>query len=62
MKKVIVDVGTGYMVSKPVNEAKDFYKRKIEFVKGNSEKLSKQITERRDQLNGALWRFVSIDS
>ncbi|KAJ1339840.1 prefoldin, alpha subunit [Batrachochytrium salamandrivorans] len=29
--KVIVDVGTGYLVEKSVEDATDFYKRKVEF-------------------------------
>ncbi|KAJ3155206.1 subunit of tubulin prefoldin [Geranomyces variabilis] len=50
-ENVIMDVGTGYYVEKPVADAKDYYKRKMEYVKGNLDKLQETITERRKRLS-----------
>jgi prefoldin alpha subunit len=47
--KVIVDVGTGYFVEKNLDEASDFYKRKVEYVKGNLEKLENTVNQRQGQ-------------
>ncbi|KAI8820505.1 Prefoldin [Fimicolochytrium jonesii] len=48
---VIMDVGTGYYVEKPVADAKDYYKRKMEYVKSNLDKLQETINDRRKRLN-----------
>ncbi|RKP00287.1 hypothetical protein CXG81DRAFT_13418 [Caulochytrium protostelioides] len=48
--KVIVDVGTGYYMEKEIGEAKDFYLRKSDFLRGNLEKLQATIVQRQDQL------------
>ncbi|KAI8922249.1 Prefoldin-domain-containing protein [Powellomyces hirtus] len=50
-ENVIMDIGTGYYIEKPVADAKDYYKRKMEFVKGNLDKLQETITERRKRLS-----------
>ncbi|KAI8607356.1 Prefoldin [Chytriomyces sp. MP71] len=47
--KVIVDVGTGYFVDKSIPDAKDFYKAKVGFLKGNLETLQETITQREGQ-------------
>jgi prefoldin alpha subunit len=46
---VIVDVGTGYFVEKSIKDASDFYKRKVEFVKGNLAKLEETVNQRQNQ-------------
>ncbi|KAI8803170.1 Prefoldin [Cladochytrium replicatum] len=43
---VIVDVGTGYYVQKPIPDAKDFYKRKTDYLKSNMETLQNTISQR----------------
>ncbi|KAI8809340.1 Prefoldin subunit 5 [Cladochytrium replicatum] len=43
---VIVDVGTGYYVQKAIPDAKDFYRRKSDYLKANMEKLQGTISQR----------------
>ncbi|KAI9091136.1 prefoldin subunit 5-like protein [Phlyctochytrium arcticum] len=50
VEKVIVDVGTGYYLEKPIPEAKDYYKRKMDYVKSNLDNLQNTINERRKRL------------
>ncbi|KAJ3324973.1 phosphatidylinositol-3,5-bisphosphate 5-phosphatase [Boothiomyces sp. JEL0866] len=40
---VIVDVGTGYFVEKNIEDAADYYQRKVDFVKGNLAKLEETL-------------------
>ena len=40
---VLVDVGTGYYLEKNVEDATDYYKRKVDFIKGNSMRLQDTI-------------------
>ncbi|KAJ3231979.1 Prefoldin subunit 5 [Chytriomyces hyalinus] len=47
--KVIVDVGTGYMVDKSIPDAKEFYKSKVAFLKGSLDNLQETITQRENQ-------------
>ncbi|KAJ3411308.1 subunit of tubulin prefoldin [Chytridiales sp. JEL 0842] len=49
IEKVIVDVGTGYMVEKTIPKAKEFYKEKVTFLKSNLEQLQETITQREQQ-------------
>jgi len=37
--KVWIDVGTGYYVEKTIEEAQDYFKRKVEFLTGQIEKV-----------------------
>ena len=53
VNKVLVDVGTGYYIEKTVPEARDFYKRKEAFLNENLSNLSKTITAKRKNLQGA---------
>jgi prefoldin alpha subunit len=53
-QKVIVDVGTGYFVEKEVADAKDFYKRKVEYVKSNLLKLEDTVNQRQNQRK-SMW-------
>ncbi len=44
VEKVIVDVGTGYFMEKSIPDARDFYSRKIDFLRANLEKLQETIS------------------
>lgn len=46
VNKVIVDVGTGYFVEKDVPSAKDYFKRKINFVTQQMEKIQRLANEK----------------
>ena len=48
--KVIVDIGTGYYVEKNLEEAKDYYTRKSEYLVGNLAKLEENVNQRHNQL------------
>ena len=50
VEKVLVDIGTGYFVEKNIADAADYYKRKIEFIKGQLEKLQGTIVAKRSQM------------
>lgn len=54
IEKVIVDVGTGYMIEKSIPDAKVFYKNKVAFLKDNLETLQNTITQRESQLKMLL--------
>ncbi|KAJ3021303.1 UNVERIFIED_CONTAM: Prefoldin subunit 5 [Siphonaria sp. JEL0065] len=47
--KVIVDIGTGYMIDKSIPDAKDFYKTKVGFLRENLDGLQETITQRENQ-------------
>ncbi|KAG8924979.1 subunit of tubulin prefoldin, partial [Tulasnella sp. 418] len=51
---VIVDVGTGYFVQKSTTEATEHYQKKVEFVKGNLDKLQETIERKQENLNYLL--------
>lgn len=38
-RNVLVDIGTGYYVQKSVEDAKDYFKRKVEYVTEQMEKI-----------------------
>lgn len=42
-EKILVDIGTGYFVEKSLTEAKDFIKRKYDYVHGNADKVEQII-------------------
>ncbi|KAJ3056506.1 subunit of tubulin prefoldin [Rhizophlyctis rosea] len=50
VESVIVDVGTGYFVDKPIPDAKDYYKRKVDYIQTNLNGLQGTITEERKKL------------
>ncbi|TPX71773.1 hypothetical protein SpCBS45565_g00994 [Spizellomyces sp. 'palustris'] len=58
-ENVLLDVGTGYYLEKPIPEAKDYYKRKIEYVKSNLDKLQETINDRR-QRYGDLTDLINL--
>ncbi|XP_058030155.1 prefoldin subunit 5 [Ahaetulla prasina] len=43
---VLLDVGTGYYVEKTVDEARDFFKRKIDFLTKQIEKIQPALQEK----------------
>lgn len=43
---VIVDIGTGYYAEKNVEDAKDYFKRKVEYVTEQMEKIQQVGIER----------------
>jgi prefoldin alpha subunit len=47
---VLIDIGTGYYVTKSVIEAKDFFHRKMVYVKQTMDQLQKTLAEKRTQL------------
>ncbi|KAJ3354455.1 subunit of tubulin prefoldin [Allomyces javanicus] len=49
-ERVIVDVGTGYYVDKKVDDAKAFYKRKVEFLQGNLDTLQQTIIAKQNNM------------
>ncbi|XP_060108188.1 prefoldin subunit 5 [Heteronotia binoei] len=44
--QVLIDVGTGYYVEKSVEDAKDFFKRKIDFLTKQMEKIQPALQEK----------------
>ncbi|KAJ3274793.1 subunit of tubulin prefoldin [Terramyces sp. JEL0728] len=46
---VIVDVGTGYFAEKSIEDATNYYQRKVDFVKGNLAKLEDTVNQRNSQ-------------
>ncbi|KAL1916208.1 uncharacterized protein VTP21DRAFT_5825 [Calcarisporiella thermophila] len=50
VEKVIVDIGTGYFVEKQTKDAVEFYKNKVEFLRGNLEKLQQVINTKQSNL------------
>lgn len=43
---VIVDIGTGYYAEKNIEDAKDYFKRKVEYVTEQMEKIQQVGLER----------------
>ncbi|XP_077993680.1 prefoldin subunit 5-like [Glandiceps talaboti] len=46
VNKVLIEIGTGYYVEKTVKDAEDYYKRKIEFITKQVEKLTVLLQEK----------------
>uniref|UniRef100_A0A673YG95 Prefoldin subunit 5 n=1 Tax=Salmo trutta TaxID=8032 RepID=A0A673YG95_SALTR len=46
VEHVLVDVGTGYYVEKNVNDTKEFFKRKIDFLTKQIEKIQPALQEK----------------
>ncbi|XP_039602668.1 prefoldin subunit 5 [Polypterus senegalus] len=46
VEHVLVDIGTGYYVEKNVEESKDFFKRKIDFLTKQIEKIQPALQEK----------------
>ena len=46
---VIVDVGTGYYAEKSIDQAKSYYKGKIDYLVSNMTKLQSTLGEKQNQ-------------
>ncbi|XP_046982988.1 prefoldin subunit 5 [Schistocerca americana] len=45
-EKVVIDIGTGYYIEKDIDGAKDYFKRKVDFVTQQLEKLQGVMIEK----------------
>ncbi|NXJ71936.1 PFD5 protein, partial [Rostratula benghalensis] len=45
-ERVLVDVGTGYYVEKTADDAREFFKRKIDFLTKQMEKIQPALQEK----------------
>ncbi|XP_001178621.1 prefoldin subunit 5 [Strongylocentrotus purpuratus] len=46
VNNVLIDIGTGYFVEKPLEEAKKYFKRKVDFVTKQMEKVQPVLIEK----------------
>ncbi|NP_001088120.1 prefoldin subunit 5 S homeolog [Xenopus laevis] len=56
---IMIDVGTGYYVEKTVEDAKDFFKRKVEFLTKQIEKIQPALQEKH-AMKQAVIEMMSI--
>lgn len=54
VEHVLIDVGTGYYVEKTAEDAKDFFKRKIDFLTKQMEKIQPALQEKHAMKQGKL--------
>ncbi|GJJ73663.1 prefoldin alpha subunit [Entomortierella parvispora] len=54
VKKVIVDIGTGYYVEKTTEDAIKFYNTKVDFVKENLEKIQSTVAQKQGNLRSLV--------
>ncbi|XP_066440336.1 prefoldin subunit 5-like [Eleutherodactylus coqui] len=59
VSNVLIDVGTGYYVDKNVGDAKDFFKRKIDFLTKQIEKIQPALQEKH-AMKQAVMEMMSI--
>jgi prefoldin subunit 5 len=48
----MVDIGTGYYVERTPKDAADYFKRKVDFVRANSEKVEKALDQKKNNMAG----------
>ncbi|XP_070536909.1 prefoldin subunit 5-like isoform X2 [Ptychodera flava] len=46
VEKVLIEIGTGYYVEKSLKDAEDYYKRKMEFISVQIEKVANLLQEK----------------
>ncbi|KAK2510724.1 hypothetical protein Q9233_017478 [Columba guinea] len=46
VERVLIDIGTGYYVEKTADDARDFFKRKIDFLTKQMEKIQPALQEK----------------
>ncbi|XP_051497395.1 prefoldin subunit 5 isoform X2 [Apus apus] len=46
VERVLIDIGTGYYVEKGTDDARDFFKRKIDFLTKQMEKIQPALQEK----------------
>ena len=49
--QVLIDIGTGYYIKQPINDAQEFFKRKMTYVKQAMDQVQKSLIEKRNQLD-----------
>ncbi|RKP17591.1 Prefoldin alpha subunit [Rozella allomycis CSF55] len=54
INKVAVDIGTGYFAEKSVADAREYFKRKTEFIQNQLSKLQESVAEKKNQLQVVL--------
>ncbi|KAG0052783.1 subunit of tubulin prefoldin [Gryganskiella cystojenkinii] len=54
VKKVVVDIGTGYYVEKTTEDAIKFYNTKVDFVKENLEKIQTTVAQKQGNLRSLV--------
>ncbi|KAM7116579.1 prefoldin subunit 5 isoform 3-T3 [Molossus nigricans] len=54
VEHVLIDVGTGYYVEKTAEDAKDFFKRKIDFLTKQMEKIQPALQEKHAMKQGSI--------
>ncbi|KAM8976643.1 prefoldin subunit 5 [Pelodytes ibericus] len=59
VSNVLIDVGTGYYVEKTADDAKDFFKRKIDFLAKQIEKIQPALQEKH-AMKQAVIEMMSI--
>ncbi|KAM4797223.1 prefoldin subunit 5 [Rhinophrynus dorsalis] len=59
VSNVLIDVGTGYYVEKTAEDAKDFFKRKIDFLTKQIEKIQPALQEKH-AMKQAVLEMMSI--
>ncbi|XP_071941326.1 prefoldin subunit 5-like [Antedon mediterranea] len=59
VKTVMIDIGTGYYVEKSVDQAKEYFKRKVDFMTKNMEKVQPGMAEK-FKLKQAVMEVMNI--
>ncbi|CDQ63819.1 unnamed protein product [Oncorhynchus mykiss] len=60
VENVLVDVGTGYYVEKNVDGTKEFFKRKIEFLTKQIEKVQPALQEKHGMKQGNTHKYKNL--
>lgn len=58
-EKVVIDIGTGYYVEKDLDSAKDYFKRKVEFVSEQIEKID-ILGYEKSQIRDAICEVMTV--
>lgn len=58
-EKVVIDIGTGYYVEKDLESAKDYFKRKVEFVSEQIEKID-ILGYEKSQIRDAICEVMTV--
>ncbi|PRP85730.1 prefoldin subunit 5 [Planoprotostelium fungivorum] len=53
-EQVLIDIGTGYYVTKPVKQASDFFDRKIKMINDNADQVAQAVSVKRKNLESVL--------
>nr|XP_033778299.1 prefoldin subunit 5-like [Geotrypetes seraphini] len=59
VEHVLIDVGTGYYVEKAASDARDFFKRKIDFLTKQIEKIQPALQEKH-AMKQAVMEMMSL--